>query len=146
MRLPRMPAMTPTMATANSSIAAVSIVLDYGRVERSVRLRRLLFAWVFVADDGAGGEVDDVFGDVDHEVADAFEFAADAGDADAGGCHLWVAFDEFDALGEDAFVEAVENNTTMPISGADGRAPLVIGMAAKKSMDEGRPVQVSEIT
>ena len=44
-----------------------------------------------------------------------------------------------------AFVAAVENGTPMPISGADGRAPLVIGMAAKRSMDEGRPVPISEI-
>ena len=44
-----------------------------------------------------------------------------------------------------AFVDAVEHGTPMPVSGLDGRAPLVIGMAAKKSMDEGRPVQISEI-
>ncbi|MGB1506649.1 MAG: inositol 2-dehydrogenase [Acidimicrobiales bacterium] len=44
-----------------------------------------------------------------------------------------------------AFVDAVEHGTPTPVSGLDGRAPLVIGMAAKKSMDEGRPVQISEI-
>lgn len=44
-----------------------------------------------------------------------------------------------------AFVDAVEHGTPTPITGADGRAPLVIGMAAKKSMDEGRPVPISEI-
>ena len=44
-----------------------------------------------------------------------------------------------------AFVDAVENGSPTPISGADGRAPLVIGMAAKRSMDEGRPVHISEI-
>ena len=44
-----------------------------------------------------------------------------------------------------AFVDAVEHGTPMPVSGLDGRAPLVIGMAAKRSMDEGRPVQISEI-
>lgn len=44
-----------------------------------------------------------------------------------------------------AFVDAIEHGTPTPISGADGRAPLVIGLAAKKSMDEGRPVQISEI-
>ena len=44
-----------------------------------------------------------------------------------------------------AFVDAVEQGAPTPITGADGRAPLVIGMAAKKSMDEGRPVQISEI-
>ena len=45
----------------------------------------------------------------------------------------------------EAFVAAVENGTPPPISGADGRAPLVIGMAAKRSMDEGRPVLITEI-
>jgi len=45
----------------------------------------------------------------------------------------------------EAFVDAVENGGPTPISGADGRAPLVIGMAAKRSMDEGRPVLISEI-
>ncbi len=44
-----------------------------------------------------------------------------------------------------AFVDAVEHRTPMPVSGLDGRAPLVIAMAAKTSMDEGRPVQISEI-
>ena len=44
-----------------------------------------------------------------------------------------------------AFVDAVEHGTPMPVSGLDGRAPLVIAMAAKTSMDEGRPVQISEI-
>ena len=44
-----------------------------------------------------------------------------------------------------AFVGAVEHGTPMPVSGLDGRAPLVIAMAAKTSMDEGRPVQISEI-
>ena len=44
-----------------------------------------------------------------------------------------------------AFVDAVEHGTLMPVSGLDGRAPVVIAMAAKTSMDEGRPVQISEI-
>ena len=46
----------------------------------------------------------------------------------------------------DAFIEAVANGTPTPVSGADGRAPLVIGMAAKKSMDEGRVVRIEEIS
>ena len=46
----------------------------------------------------------------------------------------------------DAFVEAVANGTPTAVSGADGRAPLVIGMAAKKSMDEGRVVRIEEIS
>ena len=44
-----------------------------------------------------------------------------------------------------AFVDSIESGTLAPITGADGRAPLVIGMAAKLSMDEGRPVHVTEV-
>lgn len=44
-----------------------------------------------------------------------------------------------------AFVDAVASGTPPPVTGADGRAPLAIGMAAKKSMDEGRPVRIEEI-
>ncbi len=44
-----------------------------------------------------------------------------------------------------AFVTALENDTPMPVTGADGRAPLVIGLAAAKSRAEGRPVRVAEI-
>jgi myo-inositol 2-dehydrogenase/D-chiro-inositol 1-dehydrogenase len=44
-----------------------------------------------------------------------------------------------------AFVDAVINNTPVPVTGADGRAPVVIGMAARKSYQENRPVRLSEI-
>ena len=40
---------------------------------------------------------------------------------------------------------AVQNDTTPPVGGADGRIPVVIGMAAKKSYLENRPVKLSEI-
>ena len=45
----------------------------------------------------------------------------------------------------DAFVKAVGDRTTPLVTGADGRAPLVIAVAAKRSMDENRPVRVSEV-
>lgn len=44
-----------------------------------------------------------------------------------------------------AFVSAVESGTPPLVSGADGRAPLAIGMAAKRSMDEHRPVSIEEV-
>jgi len=44
-----------------------------------------------------------------------------------------------------AFVNAVESGEPTPVSGADGRAPLVIGLAAWKSLREGRPVRCEEI-
>jgi len=46
----------------------------------------------------------------------------------------------------DAFIDMVANGSPSPATGADGRAPLVIGMAAKKSMDEGRVVRIEEIS
>jgi myo-inositol 2-dehydrogenase/D-chiro-inositol 1-dehydrogenase len=43
------------------------------------------------------------------------------------------------------FVKSIQENTTPPVTGLDGRIPVVIGMAAKKSWLEKRPVPVSEI-
>ncbi len=43
-----------------------------------------------------------------------------------------------------AFTDAVRNGDPVPVSGADGRAPLVIGLAAKLSVREERPVSISE--
>ena len=39
-----------------------------------------------------------------------------------------------------AFVDAVRTGTPPPVSGADARAPLVIGLAAWQSLREGGPV------
>ncbi len=43
------------------------------------------------------------------------------------------------------FVTAVTTGEPTPVSGADGRAPLVIGKAALRSAQEGRVVTVAEI-
>jgi myo-inositol 2-dehydrogenase / D-chiro-inositol 1-dehydrogenase len=45
----------------------------------------------------------------------------------------------------EAFAEAVQSNGPSPVTGADGRAPLVLGLAAARSAREGRPVRVEEI-
>ncbi len=45
----------------------------------------------------------------------------------------------------EAFVAAVTAGTPVPTGGADGRAPLVVGLAAWRSARERRPVAVSEI-
>ncbi len=45
-----------------------------------------------------------------------------------------------------AFVDAVRNDTPVPVSGRDGRIPVVMGLAATLSHREGRPVALSEIT
>jgi myo-inositol 2-dehydrogenase/D-chiro-inositol 1-dehydrogenase len=44
-----------------------------------------------------------------------------------------------------AFVDAVLHDKPVPVTGADGRAPVVMGLAARKSYDENRPVKLSEI-
>jgi myo-inositol 2-dehydrogenase/D-chiro-inositol 1-dehydrogenase len=44
-----------------------------------------------------------------------------------------------------AFVECVVNDTPPPVTGLDGRIPVVMGYAAQKSYKEKRPVKLSEI-
>jgi myo-inositol 2-dehydrogenase/D-chiro-inositol 1-dehydrogenase len=46
----------------------------------------------------------------------------------------------------EAFVAAVGTGETPPVTAPDARAPLVIGMAAWRSLREGRPVRVQEIS
>ena len=43
------------------------------------------------------------------------------------------------------FVDAVLKGTPTPVTGADGRAPVVMALAAKRSYEERRPVEVTEI-
>ena len=45
-----------------------------------------------------------------------------------------------------AFVDAVQNGTPVPVSGSDGRIPVVMAKAARRSIDLDRPVKLSEIT
>jgi myo-inositol 2-dehydrogenase/D-chiro-inositol 1-dehydrogenase len=45
----------------------------------------------------------------------------------------------------EAFVAAVVAGEQPPVSGADARAPLAIGLAAWRSLREGRPVRVEEV-
>ena len=44
----------------------------------------------------------------------------------------------------EAFVASVVNNTPVVVSGQDGRAALLVGLAAKRSYAEHRPVRVNE--
>ncbi len=44
-----------------------------------------------------------------------------------------------------AFIDALVNDTPVPVSGLDGRVPVVMGLAARKSFDENRPVRLDEI-
>jgi myo-inositol 2-dehydrogenase/D-chiro-inositol 1-dehydrogenase len=45
----------------------------------------------------------------------------------------------------EAFVDALRTGAPSPVPGADGRAPLAIGLAAARSVREGCPVRVDEI-
>jgi myo-inositol 2-dehydrogenase/D-chiro-inositol 1-dehydrogenase len=44
-----------------------------------------------------------------------------------------------------AFVEAIAAGEPPPVTTRDARAPLVIGLAARRSLDEDRPVRVQEV-
>lgn len=43
------------------------------------------------------------------------------------------------------FVDALVSGSDMPVDGEDGLLSIAIGLAAKKSVEENRPVQISEI-
>lgn len=44
-----------------------------------------------------------------------------------------------------AFIDAIQNDTPTPVSGRDGRIPVVMGLAAWRSIRENRPVRLDEI-
>jgi myo-inositol 2-dehydrogenase / D-chiro-inositol 1-dehydrogenase len=44
-----------------------------------------------------------------------------------------------------AFVQAVVLNKPVPVNGMDGRIAVVMALAARKSFDERRPVQLKEV-
>jgi myo-inositol 2-dehydrogenase/D-chiro-inositol 1-dehydrogenase len=44
-----------------------------------------------------------------------------------------------------AFVDAVRNDKPTLVSGQDGRTPIVMALAAKRSYEENRPVKLSEV-
>jgi myo-inositol 2-dehydrogenase / D-chiro-inositol 1-dehydrogenase len=44
-----------------------------------------------------------------------------------------------------AFVQAVAENKPTPVTGVDGRIPVAMGIAARKSFEEKRPVKLDEI-
>jgi myo-inositol 2-dehydrogenase/D-chiro-inositol 1-dehydrogenase len=44
-----------------------------------------------------------------------------------------------------AFIECIQQNVTPPVTGQDGRIPVIMGYAALKSYKENRPVRLDEI-
>ncbi len=49
------------------------------------------------------------------------------------------------AIEMNEFIQAIQQDKPTPVTGIDGRIPVVIGLAAKKSLAENRPVKLSEI-
>ncbi len=49
------------------------------------------------------------------------------------------------AIEIEAFIDAVVNDKKVPVSGKDGLMSVAIGLAARKSVTENRPVKLSEI-
>jgi len=45
----------------------------------------------------------------------------------------------------DQFLKAVLNNSPPPVSGIDGRIPVVMARAARKSYEENRPARLDEV-
>ena len=43
------------------------------------------------------------------------------------------------------FIEAIENDTDTPLGVDDGLQPVLMGLAAKKSLEEHRPVKIAEV-
>jgi myo-inositol 2-dehydrogenase/D-chiro-inositol 1-dehydrogenase len=44
-----------------------------------------------------------------------------------------------------AFIDAVAHDRPVPVTGQDGRAPVVMALAARRSYEERRPVRLSEV-
>jgi myo-inositol 2-dehydrogenase/D-chiro-inositol 1-dehydrogenase len=45
----------------------------------------------------------------------------------------------------DQFLKAVRNESPVPVSGPDGRIPVVMAQAARRSHEENRPVRLDEV-
>ncbi len=45
-----------------------------------------------------------------------------------------------------AFIACLRDGTPPPVTGADGRVPILIGLAARRSHDENRPVRLAEMS
>ena len=50
------------------------------------------------------------------------------------------------ALELELFTQAVLEDKPVPVTGADSRVPMVMALAARKSLDERRPVRLSEVS
>ncbi len=58
---------------------------------------------------------------------------------------MWDRYTQAFIAEMNAFAEAIENDTTPLVTGVDGLYPVLMAAAAKKSLEEGRPVKLSEV-
>ena len=79
-------------------------------------------------------------------LTDTVTFSGSAGSRAASPSYFFVERYKPAFLAElQAFFACIQADTLPPVTGADGRAPVVIGFAALKSLRENRPVRLSEI-
>ena len=58
---------------------------------------------------------------------------------------LWKRYQPAFLAELQAFFACIQEDTLPAVTGADGRAPVVMGFAALKSLRENRPILLSEI-
>ena len=58
---------------------------------------------------------------------------------------MWDRYTGAFAAEQRAFAEAILHDTPPLVTGEDGLYPILIAAAATKSLQEGRPVKISEI-
>ncbi len=79
-------------------------------------------------------------------LTDTVTFSGSAGSRTASPPYFFVERYKETYLSElRAFIRCIQEDTQPPVTGADGRAPIVMGYAALKSLRENRPVLLSEI-
>lgn len=83
--------------------------------------------------------------DVNDTPTNAVYYGADGSIASPCYKIMWDRYTAAFAAEQQAFAEAVLNDTEPLVTGEDGLYPILIAAAATKSLKEGRPVKLSEI-
>lgn len=92
----------------------------------------------------------EVFGDkgmikVENDKLSSVEFSGSAGVESEKPLYFFLErYMDAYAKEMEAFVKAIEEDTPVPLSAEDGLKPVLMGLAAKKSVKEHRPVKISE--
>ncbi len=83
---------------------------------------------------------------VGNKVPDHVLYADDAGIHTAKPVYFFIErYTEAYVAEMQAFIQAIVEDTEPLVTGVDGRMPVVMGYAAKKSLAEGRPVRLEEV-